>query len=139
MRLNTRLVILCAAAAWATAEPAAAAELRISGAATVARVIILPNQAAIEQETGVTLVVAANGDGNGLKGLYAGLSRSELYRRMSDGSLRRKKFGRSTYILTESLIDLVDKFAPLRRSCCSGCIPDATGIVDNLPDDGTGP
>jgi phosphate transport system substrate-binding protein len=74
MRLNACLAILLTAAAWAVAEPAAATELRVSGAATVARGIILPNQVAIEQETGLTLVVTANGDGNGLKDLYAGRS-----------------------------------------------------------------
>jgi phosphate transport system substrate-binding protein len=49
-----------------------AAELRISGAATVAGGIINPNKAAIEQETGLTLNLTVNGDGNGLKDLYAG-------------------------------------------------------------------
>ena len=74
MRLNACLAVLLAAAACAAAQPVAAADLRVSGAATVARGIILPNQAAIEQETGLTLVETANGDGNGLKDLYAGRS-----------------------------------------------------------------
>ena len=56
------------------AGPVGAAELRVSGAATVGRGIIIPNQAAIEQETGLTLNVIVNGDGNGLKDLYAGRS-----------------------------------------------------------------
>jgi len=54
------------------AGSSAAAELRISGAATVAGGIINPNKAAIEQETGLTLNLTVNGDGNGLKDLYAG-------------------------------------------------------------------
>jgi len=54
------------------AAPGAATELRISGAATVAGGIITPNKAAIEQETGLTLNMTVNGDGNGLKDLYAG-------------------------------------------------------------------
>jgi ABC-type phosphate transport system substrate-binding protein len=74
MRLNAWFAILFAVAAWTVAQPAAATEPQVSGAATVACGIILPNQAAIERETGLTLVVTANGDGNGLKGLYAGRS-----------------------------------------------------------------
>ena len=50
----------------------AAAELKVSGAAAVAGGIITPNKAAIETETGLTLNVTVNGDGNGLKDLYAG-------------------------------------------------------------------
>ena len=50
----------------------AAAELKISGAATVGGPIINPNKAAIEKETGLTLNVTINGDGNGLKDLNAG-------------------------------------------------------------------
>jgi phosphate transport system substrate-binding protein len=52
--------------------PTWAADLRVNGAATIARVIIIPNQAAIEQETGLKLTVTVNGDGNGLLDLYAG-------------------------------------------------------------------
>ena len=50
----------------------AAAELKVSGAAAVAGNIVMPNKAAIEKETGLTLNVTANGDGNGLMDLYAG-------------------------------------------------------------------
>src|SRR6185312_15824932 len=53
-------------------RPAAATELRVSGAATVAGSIIMPNKAAIEQAAGVTLSITVNGDGNGLRDLYAG-------------------------------------------------------------------
>jgi phosphate transport system substrate-binding protein len=53
-------------------HPLAAAELKVSGAATVAGGIIVPNKAAIEQEAGLTLAITVNGDGNGLKDLYAG-------------------------------------------------------------------
>ena len=49
-----------------------AGELKISGAAAVAGGVINPNKAAIEQETGLTLNVIANGDANGLKDLSAG-------------------------------------------------------------------
>jgi phosphate transport system substrate-binding protein len=58
----------------ALAAPAMAADLRVSGAATVANGIVLPHQAAIEQETGLKLLMVVNGDGNGLKDLYAGRS-----------------------------------------------------------------
>jgi phosphate transport system substrate-binding protein len=50
----------------------AAAELKVSGAAAVAGNIVMPNKAAIEQETGLTLTVTANGDGNGLMDLFSG-------------------------------------------------------------------
>ena len=43
----------------------AAAELKVSGAAAVAGNIVMPNKDAIEKETGLTLNVTANGDGNG--------------------------------------------------------------------------
>jgi phosphate transport system substrate-binding protein len=49
-----------------------AAELKMSGAAAVAAAIIMPNKAAIEKDTGLTLNIAVNGDGNGVKDLYAG-------------------------------------------------------------------
>ena len=51
---------------------ASAAELKISGAAAVAGAIVMPNKAAIETETGLTLNVTVNGDGNGVKDLFAG-------------------------------------------------------------------
>ncbi len=51
---------------------AATAELRIHGAATVARGIVEPNKAAIEGEAGVGLNVVVNGSGNGLQDLVAG-------------------------------------------------------------------
>jgi phosphate transport system substrate-binding protein len=58
------------------AEPTLAAELKVSGAAAVANTIVVPNKAALEAETGLTLAVTVNGDGNGLKDLVA--DRSEL-------------------------------------------------------------
>ncbi|MGE5505547.1 MAG: substrate-binding domain-containing protein [Actinomycetota bacterium] len=54
--------------------PAAAAELKVSGAAAVANTIVMPNKAALEAETGLTLAVTVNGDGNGLKDLAGGKS-----------------------------------------------------------------
>jgi phosphate transport system substrate-binding protein len=77
MRVYAQSVVTTAYAvllALALAGPAAAADLRVSGAAAVAGGIITPNKAAIEQETGLTLVMAVNGDANGLKDLYAGRS-----------------------------------------------------------------
>jgi phosphate transport system substrate-binding protein len=77
MRLNAHFAILAASAAIllsAAGIPVRADELRVSGAATVGKGIIIPNQAAIEQETGLTLKMTVNGDGNGLKDLYAGRS-----------------------------------------------------------------
>jgi phosphate transport system substrate-binding protein len=56
------------------AIPATAAELRVSGAASVAGSIIVPNKAAIEREIGTTLAVTSNGDANGLRDLYSGKS-----------------------------------------------------------------
>jgi phosphate transport system substrate-binding protein len=55
-----------------SAFAAQASELRVHGAATVANGIIVPNQAAIEQETGLTLALVANGSGNGLQDLVGG-------------------------------------------------------------------
>jgi len=63
-----------AALAIGGAVPSWAGELKVSGAATVANTIITPNKAAIERETGLTLAVMVNGDGNGLKDLAAGRS-----------------------------------------------------------------
>lgn len=51
---------------------ASATELKLSGAAAVNGAIVLPNRAAIESETGLTLDVTANGDANGIKDLFAG-------------------------------------------------------------------
>jgi phosphate transport system substrate-binding protein len=58
----------------AGADPSAAAELKVSGAATVANTIVIPNKAALERDTGLTLAITVNGDGNGLKDLTAGRS-----------------------------------------------------------------
>ncbi len=68
------LVVLAAGASLLAAGVAqsVAAELKVSGAATVAGDIIIPNKAAIEKTTGLTLNVVVNGDGNGLKDLYGG-------------------------------------------------------------------
>lgn len=68
--------MLCALAVCAALQCFAvhANELRVSGAASVAGSIIVPNKAAIEQEIGTTLAVTANGDGNGLRDLYSGKS-----------------------------------------------------------------
>src|SRR5580658_9580657 len=68
--------MLCALAVGAALQYFAvhANELRVSGAASVAGSIIVPNKTAIEQEIGATLAVTANGDGNGLKDLYSGKS-----------------------------------------------------------------
>ena len=49
-----------------------AAGMKVSGAAAVAGSIMTPNKAAIESETGLTLDVTVNGDGNGMKDLFAG-------------------------------------------------------------------
>jgi phosphate transport system substrate-binding protein len=76
----------------------AAVELKVHGSATVAKSILLPNQGAIETETGLALTVVANGSGNGLKDLVAGKAdvaiisapikvEEELTNRKSPGSL----------------------------------------------------
>jgi len=73
-----RMIIRLATAAVATIllsrfiGPVVAGDLRVSGAAAVAGGIIIPNKAAIEQESGTKLLMAVNGDANGLKDLYAG-------------------------------------------------------------------
>jgi phosphate transport system substrate-binding protein len=77
MHSNTRSLVLAAAVTllgFGFTSPGSATDLRISGAATVAGGIITPNKTAIEQETGLTLIMAVNGDANGLKDLYAGRS-----------------------------------------------------------------
>lgn len=77
MRLNPRLAVLAVSTTLLLSPivgPASAAALRVSGAAAVAGGIMTPNKAAIEQETGLTLTMAVNGDANGLKDLYAGRS-----------------------------------------------------------------
>jgi phosphate transport system substrate-binding protein len=77
MRMKIRFPVAATSAALlalVAVGPVMAADLRVSGAATVARGIIVPNQAAIEQETGLKLALTTNGDGNGLKDLYAGRS-----------------------------------------------------------------
>jgi phosphate transport system substrate-binding protein len=77
MRRNNCFTIMTTIAAVllsAAGNSAGATELRVSGAATVGRGVILPNQAAIEKETGLKLAITVNGDGNGLKDLYAGRS-----------------------------------------------------------------
>jgi phosphate transport system substrate-binding protein len=73
--MNTRFAIAAAClilVLTASMRPVTATELRISGAATVSRGIIIPNQAGIEQETGLSLALTTNGDANGLKDLFAG-------------------------------------------------------------------
>jgi phosphate transport system substrate-binding protein len=77
MRLSARLAVAYAITTLlllTVVGPVTAAELRVSGGATVGHGIIGPNQAAIEREAGLTLTVTVNGDGNGLKDLYAGRS-----------------------------------------------------------------
>lgn len=52
--------------------PSAAAELKVHGSSTVAGGVLVPNKAAIEKETGLTLTIVANGSGNGLMDLASG-------------------------------------------------------------------
>jgi phosphate transport system substrate-binding protein len=52
----------------------AGSELKVSGSATVASKVVNAHKAAIEQQTGLTVNVTVNGDGNGLKDLAAGRS-----------------------------------------------------------------
>lgn len=73
--MSMKFVTLTSAAALllsAGVAPLAAAELKVSGAAAVAGNIVMPHKADIEKETGLTLNVTVNGDGNGLKDLSAG-------------------------------------------------------------------
>jgi phosphate transport system substrate-binding protein len=52
----------------------AGTEMKVSGGLSIASAIIAPNKAAIEQETGLTLNVTVNNDGNGLIDLSTGKS-----------------------------------------------------------------
>jgi phosphate transport system substrate-binding protein len=74
MRALSRLMLVAVTVLVLMAQThlAPATELKISGAAAVAGGVINPHKAAIEQETGLTLNVIANGDANGLKDLNAG-------------------------------------------------------------------
>ncbi len=72
LKIATSLISATMLLLSANLSAASAASLRISGAAAVAGNIIIPNKAAIEKETGLTLEVTANGDGNGMMDLYAG-------------------------------------------------------------------
>lgn len=72
---STKIIMTGMAMVLSVSLPASArAELTVSGSATVAGGIVNPNKAAIEQETGLTISVTVNGDGNGLKDLYTGKS-----------------------------------------------------------------
>ena len=71
---NIHILAVTCALTMAGAAPLAAADLKVSGAAAVANTVIMPNKAAIEAGTGLTLAVTVNGDGNGLKDLVAGKS-----------------------------------------------------------------
>ena len=73
-RIAGRIVTAALAALVALGAPAFGSELKVSGSATVAGGIVNKNKAAIEQETGLTVSVTVNGDGNGLKDLYSGKS-----------------------------------------------------------------
>lgn len=67
-----RIVVVAIAATAMLLTQAHANELRVSGAASVAGAIINPNKAAIEAAIGEPLTLTVNGDGNGLRDLYAG-------------------------------------------------------------------
>jgi phosphate transport system substrate-binding protein len=71
---STALLSTTVALLLSSYSSSSAIELNVSGAAAVAGAIMTPHKAAIEQETGLTLNVVVNGDGNGLKDLYAGKS-----------------------------------------------------------------
>ena len=74
MSLKTLRVLLAASIVVLSASPRvlAATELKVSGSATLAGTLITPNKPAIEKEAGLTLMVAVNGDGSGMKDLDAG-------------------------------------------------------------------
>jgi phosphate transport system substrate-binding protein len=73
-RIPARIVTAALAGLVALGAPAFGNELKVSGSATVAGGIVNKNKAAIEQDTGLTISVTVNGDGNGLKDLYSGKS-----------------------------------------------------------------
>jgi phosphate transport system substrate-binding protein len=70
--------------------------LKISGAAVVAGNIIMPNKAAIEQQSGLTLDLTLNGDANGLKDLYTGKSDAAMIAapvKLSEAALNKAEPG----------------------------------------------
>lgn len=72
--MRARFASMAIAAISLSAAPTWGAELKVSGAATVANTVIVPNKAAIEREASLSLAITVNGDGNGLKDLTAGKS-----------------------------------------------------------------
>lgn len=73
MRIKSIVTILCFGMSLTAVSAGARAEdFRLHGAATVAKNIVLPNQAAIEAKSGAKLSVLVNGSGNGLLDLAAG-------------------------------------------------------------------
>jgi phosphate transport system substrate-binding protein len=66
------LTVVAASLLLSLTAPAVAADLKVHGSSTVAGGVLVPNKAAIEKETGLTLTIVANGSGNGLKDLADG-------------------------------------------------------------------
>ena len=72
MRHRTLAMLTAALFAVSPVIIANAGELKVNGSGTVAQGVVIPNKAAIEQASGLTLTVTPNGSGNGLKDLSAG-------------------------------------------------------------------
>lgn len=72
MRFGNGLLALAIFAGSAVMGAADAADLRVNGAATLAKMIMVPNEAKIEADSGVPIALVMNGSGNGLKDLAAG-------------------------------------------------------------------
>ncbi|HOG50179.1 MAG TPA: substrate-binding domain-containing protein [Lentisphaeria bacterium] len=73
MQIKSVVSALCVALSVAVLSPGAKADdFRLHGAATLAKNIVQPNQAAIESKAGLKLSVLVNGSGNGLMDLVAG-------------------------------------------------------------------
>ena len=71
-RTHSSLIIAATFLLLSHTAPTVAAELRVHGSSTVAGGVLVPNKAAIEKESGLTLTIVANGSGNGLKDLTDG-------------------------------------------------------------------
>ncbi len=74
MRLTLTSIVAGLSLALVSQTALAGTTLKVTGAAAIGNTIVVPNKAAIESATGLSLDIAVNGDGNGLKDLVAGRS-----------------------------------------------------------------
>jgi len=110
--------------------PSFATELKVSGGASIGA-IINKNKAAIEQETGLTLKVTVNGDGNGLKDLTAGtadlaMAAVDMVQSVAD----------SVNKISPGAIDVAGlEFAPITKSVMKFIVNPANPVAQSLTRD----